>query len=206
MQAEGVQLPGSLLDLLEESEGVKPQVGKGRTSIEESPEESMELVEQESSDPAAARRHAQAKAVAFADSGMHSGSGSPGKSKQSSTDSFDSGNSPTTLPLHTQQFTPQAQPPGETQHIPPPPPLVQQLVEFATFGRNESGFLEFRLGLVEDALGGLRIQLASYGNRRVGLKVKGAAGKSAAIGDAEIAGLIDALKARNVEVIEVVRE
>src|SRR5262249_41025257 len=104
MQAEGVQLPGSLLDLLEECEGVKSQTGKGKASVEESPEEEpTDLVDQESSDLAAAGRHAQAKAAAFADTDTPSGSGSAGKSKQSSTDSSDAGNA-AALPLHTQPF------------------------------------------------------------------------------------------------------
>src|SRR3989442_1672749 len=53
----------------------------------------------------------------------------------------------------------------------PPPELLQQLVEFAAVHRNSDGLMEFRLGLVREALGGLQIQLQAYGNRRIGLKI-----------------------------------
>jgi hypothetical protein len=87
----------------------------------------------------------------------------------------------------------------------PPPELVQQLVEFAHVHTTADGVIEFNLGLVRDALGGLRIQLSAYGNRRVGLTIKGRKGQKG-IGEQEVAGLIDALRERNVEVVDVVVE
>jgi hypothetical protein len=87
----------------------------------------------------------------------------------------------------------------------PPPELVQQLVEYAHVHTTTDGVIEFNLGLVRDALGGLRIQLSAYGNRRVGLTIKGRKGQKG-IGEQEVAGLIDALRERNVEVVDVVVE
>jgi hypothetical protein len=84
----------------------------------------------------------------------------------------------------------------------PPPELLQQLVEFAAVHRNADGLMEFRLGLVREALGGLQIQMQAYGNRRIGLKIK--SGGKGGIGEEEVAGLIDALRAKNVEVVDVV--
>jgi hypothetical protein len=204
MQAEGIPLPPSLLDLLEQSEGVKPQKGLEKIPGGEASTEEAEVGAHELADPARDARIAQAKGAAYGDADSHSGSASADKSKKSSTDA--AGDAPAQVAALTQSFAPSVQAPGQVQRIPPPAPLVQEMVEFATFGRNEAGFLEFRLGLVQDALGGLRIQLASYGNRRVGIKVKGTGGKAADIGDAELAGLVDALRAKNVEVVEVVRE
>src|SRR5579871_113508 len=82
MQAEGIPLPPSLLELLEQTEG-----GKQQKLVAKSDQESVEQVEiaaQEISDPAAELRRAQAKGAASsgADGGGHSGSGSAGKSKK----------------------------------------------------------------------------------------------------------------------------
>jgi hypothetical protein len=91
--------------------------------------------------------------------------------------------------------------PQAARPVMPPSELMQQLVEFATVHRNQSGFMEFQLGLSRQALGGLRIQLCAYGNRRVGLAIKGNRG---GIGDAEVAGLVEALRKKNLDVVDVV--
>jgi hypothetical protein len=91
--------------------------------------------------------------------------------------------------------------PQASRPVMPPTELVQQLVEFATVHRNQSGFMEFQLGLTRQTLGGLRIQLCAYGNRRVGLAIKGNRG---GLGDAEVAGLVEALKKKNLDVVDVI--
>jgi hypothetical protein len=108
---------------------------------------------------------------------------------------------PSAAATHLHQLATEQQ---TTRTIEPPAALVQRLVEFATVHRNQQGVVEFTLGLQQAVLGGMRIQLSAYGNRRVGLTVK-SAGQRAAVGDEEIAGLIDSLRKRNVEVVEVVR-
>lgn len=210
MQAEGIELPASLRELLEQSgEPAKPvgeQKGlKPRSSVDELAERAVSSDESaQGTDVASETRRLEIKA-AYRDDGTRSKSESDAGIKSETSDAADSGKD-IAPPMQTRMNIPPPTPGVQPQRLPPAAPLVQQLVEFATFGRNEAGFLEFRLGLVEDALGGLRIQLASYGNRRVGLKVKGNGGKASGIGDAELAGLIDALRAKNVEVIDVVRE
>jgi hypothetical protein len=210
MQSEGVELPASLVELLEQSGGTGKSSSEVKVSKTNLPggapakQISSSDSSSEAIDAASEGRRLEIKA-AHDNSGPRSKSSSEGGAKNDTTESTESSaDVPVSMP--NQAFAPLAASAEHIQRLPPPAPLVQQLVEFATFGRNEAGFLEFRLGLVEDALGGLRIQLASYGNRRVGLKVKGSGGKAASIGDAELAGLIDALKARNVEVIDVVRD
>ena len=94
--------------------------------------------------------------------------------------------------------------PAGPRTVQPPAALVQQLVEFAAVHRNNAGIVEFTLGMQQNVLGGMRVQLAAYGNRRVGITVKSASGKGT-VGDEELAGLVDALRRRNVEVVEVVR-
>ena len=86
----------------------------------------------------------------------------------------------------------------------PSPELLQQLVEFATVRHASDGTVEFQLGLVRDALGGALIKLSAYGNRRVGLTIQRGRGNST-IGDEEVAGLIEALRQKNVEVVDVIR-
>ncbi len=86
----------------------------------------------------------------------------------------------------------------------PPAALVQQLVEFATLYRSAAGTMEFNLCLVREALGGLRIQVSAFGNRRVGLTIKNGRGQPSAIGEEEVAGLVAALRKRDVEVVDVV--
>jgi hypothetical protein len=125
----------------------------------------------------------------------------------SGSDSIDGGvqsvgqAAPTPTANHLHQL---AAPEQSGRHIEPPAALVQRLVEFATVHRNNQGVVEFTLGLQQSVLGGMRIQLSAYGNRRVGLTVK-SAGQHAAVGDEELAGLIDSLRRKNVEVVEVVR-
>jgi hypothetical protein len=87
----------------------------------------------------------------------------------------------------------------------PPATLVQQVVEFATVAPNPDGFMEFRLGLSRNTLGGLRIRVCAYGNRRVGLSVHCGEGDGA-IHEGHVSGLIDALRQRDVEVVETVFE
>jgi hypothetical protein len=93
----------------------------------------------------------------------------------------------------------------QVERIMPPAALVQQVVEFATVAPNQEGFMEFRLGLSRNALGGMRIRVCAYGNRRVGLSVCCGEGDGA-IHEGHVSGLIDALRLRDVEVVETVFE
>jgi hypothetical protein len=93
----------------------------------------------------------------------------------------------------------------QAERVMPPATLVQQVVEFATVAPNQDGFMEFRLGLARSALGGMRIRVCAYGNRRVGLSVRCGEGDGA-IHEGHVSGLIDALRQRDVEVVETVFE
>ncbi len=86
-----------------------------------------------------------------------------------------------------------------------PSALLDRVVEFATVTRNSEGFMEFQMGMAKEALGGLKIKVTAYGNRKVGLKVKSGGGEGG-IGEQNIADLIEALKSRDVEVVDVVME
>jgi hypothetical protein len=119
----------------------------------------------------------------------------------------DCGSDRSGLPLPVPTVTPQP-PPCESpqvERIMPPTPLLQQVVEFATVAPNQQGFMEFRLGLSRNALGGMRIRVCAYGNRRVGLNVRCGEGDGT-IHEGHLAGLIDALRQRNVEVVDTVFE
>jgi hypothetical protein len=129
----------------------------------------------------------------------------PGTSEESAA--VDSGSDRSGLPLPMPTVGPQpalCEAP-QVERIMPPAALVQQVVEFATVAPNQEGFMEFRLGLSRNALGGLRIRVCAYGNRRVGLSVRCGDGDGA-IHEGHVSGLIDALRQRDVEVVETVFE
>jgi len=86
-----------------------------------------------------------------------------------------------------------------------PMELLQQVIDYATVSRNTEGFMEFRMGLSRDTLGGMRVRVTAFGNRRVGLKIQNG-DTDAGVSEGEVAGLIAALKARNVDVVEVAVE
>ncbi|HYE16868.1 MAG TPA: hypothetical protein VEA69_00365 [Tepidisphaeraceae bacterium] len=104
-------------------------------------------------------------------------------------------------------LAPQAQHAAAPQQAGPattiPTALLQQVVEFATVAKNADGFMEFRMGLSKDALGGMRVRVTAYGNRRIGLKVQNGSGGERSVGEDEVSSLIEALRARNVEVVDV---
>jgi len=101
-------------------------------------------------------------------------------------------------------FTPTAAPAAPAASgAPVLAPVLQQLVEFATLGRNRAGDFEFRLGLRPGVLGGLQVCLCAYGHRRVGLKVRPGRMPATEV-ETHIGRLVDALAARNVEVVDVV--
>lgn len=83
--------------------------------------------------------------------------------------------------------------------------MIQQLVEFASVSRNQAGDFEFRLGLLPGVLGGMQICVAAYGNRRIGLKLRGAAVNAGQF-DAELGALVDELRKRRVEVVEIIQD
>jgi hypothetical protein len=65
--------------------------------------------------------------------------------------------------------------------------------------------MEFNMGLSQNVLGGMRIRVCSYGKRRVGLNVRSNGGEGA-VGEEEISGLVEALRQRDVEVVDVTFE
>jgi len=82
------------------------------------------------------------------------------------------------------------------------PAVLQQVVEYAAVTRRRDGKAEFRLGLSREALGGARLRVASCGEKRVELTFTGGEGPNA-IGQAEVAQLVEALRARGIEVVDV---
>ena len=139
-------------------------------------------------------------------------SGHDGKKKEESGTSedapaVDSGADRSGLPFPMPNVGPRPLPSEapQVERITPPATLVQQVVEFATVAPNRDGFMEFRLGLARNALGGLRVRVCAYGNRRVGLSVHCGEG-DAAIHEGHVSGLIEALRQRDVDVVETVFE
>lgn len=83
-----------------------------------------------------------------------------------------------------------------------PAHVVRQAVEFAAFSER-GGLMEFSLGLTANVLGGAVMTLRALGDRRIAIKVvNGKAGK--VIQSTDLEGLIDRMKARGIEVVEVV--
>lgn len=81
------------------------------------------------------------------------------------------------------------------------PAVLQQIVEFAAVTKDREGRDEFRLGLGRSALGGGTVCLTRCGSRRVSLKFTGGHGPEA-VGEAEINALVELLRQRNIEVID----
>lgn len=83
-----------------------------------------------------------------------------------------------------------------------PPHVVRQAVEFAAFSER-GGLMEFSLGLTANVLGGAVMTLRALGDRRIAIKVvNGKAGK--VIQSADLEDLLARMKARGIEVVEVV--
>jgi hypothetical protein len=84
-----------------------------------------------------------------------------------------------------------------------PSAILQQVIEFAGVHRNKQGEAEFHLGLVAGAMGGLRLKVTAFGNRRLGLKVS--CKQKGAVKDLEgqVAALVDELRERDLEVVSV---
>ncbi|HEY7115706.1 MAG TPA: hypothetical protein VH475_03915 [Tepidisphaeraceae bacterium] len=138
--------------------------------------------------------------------GLRDSSGKKNDSNSSdNSPSGDDGSEPSAQfsPIFTALPLPAAAPTPQVSRVMPPTQLLNQVVEFATVAQNQQGFMEFHLGLAQSALGGLRIRVCSYGQRRVGLSVYTAQG---GIGDAELSGLIEGLRGRNVEVVDLTYE
>jgi hypothetical protein len=84
-----------------------------------------------------------------------------------------------------------------------PSAVLQQVIEFAGVHRNKQGEAEFHLGLVAGAMGGLRLKVIAFGNRRLGLKVS--CKQKGAVKDLEgqVAALADELRKRDLDVVSV---
>ena len=79
-----------------------------------------------------------------------------------------------------------------------PPELLQGLLQFALLTKNKDGRHEFRMGLDPSLLGGATVKLVSYGQRRLGLCVRG----GEALDEAELERLVAALRERGIEIAE----
>ena len=183
-------------------DGSRGESGRSRSSADANVKRSTDVTADPTRQVSAAANAAQAQGRRQGKSGQGD-AGSSGNSSDGSTPD------PRLLAGGAQMQAPQqfqaAMGPQAAARPMPPPELVQQLVEYAHVHTTADGVIEFNLGLAREALGGLRIQLSAYGNRRVGLTIKGRKGQKG-IGEQEVAGLIDALRERNVEVVDVVVE
>jgi len=95
--------------------------------------------------------------------------------------------------------------PGAQRAAPPwahgiDPALLRQIVRFATFGQNHGGVAEFRIGFQQEVLAGAVLKIRALGSRRVSLSLKGGTMRA---GEDEVRGLIEALKRRGLDVVEV---
>lgn len=82
---------------------------------------------------------------------------------------------------------------------------IQRIVEYALVTQNAQGQSEFHLGLSGATLGGIGVHLTACGRRRVRLRFTGV-GDSDAISEEDVSALIESLRAKNVEVADVVME
>jgi hypothetical protein len=119
-------------------------------------------------------------------------------------DSDSSTGSAQPIPTPTGERLPEAREAAAPSRVLPPTPLLMQVVEFASVAQNRDGFMEFNMGLSQNVLGGMRIRVCSYGKRRVGLNVRSSG--EGAVGEEEISGLVEALRQRDVEVVDVTFE
>jgi hypothetical protein len=95
-------------------------------------------------------------------------------------------------------LAPVAQPAAQQSIV--PPAVVQQMVEFAAVHRGRDGVVEFRLGMNRDVLGGVRLQLLSYGRKRMGIRVL--RDDAGALNDADLAAIVQTLRSKGIDVIE----
>jgi len=83
--------------------------------------------------------------------------------------------------------------------------LIQQIVQYAMVTQNAQGQSEFHLGLGGATLAGIGVHLTACGRRRVRVRFTGL-GDGDAISESDINTLVESLRARNVEVAEVLME
>ena len=81
------------------------------------------------------------------------------------------------------------------------PEQLQEMVRYAAVGANAQGQSEFLLGLAGDVAGGLQVRLTALGQRRLKIRLAQQSGQGPA--DEQVRGLIEALRARGIEVVEV---
>jgi hypothetical protein len=81
-----------------------------------------------------------------------------------------------------------------------PQAVLNQIVEHAVFHQNRDGHKEFRLGLNHDVLGGARLRLRSYGDKRFGITLM--PGDSDSLTQGDLQKLISTLNGRGMEVVD----
>jgi len=128
------------------------------------------------------------------------GKSSSGHSDSSSGDQ--TGGSGLGAPIPGQPLAQGAAAPGRATIV--IPPNIQQFIEFAAVQRTMQGTVEFRIGLSRE-LGGASIHLAAYGNRRLGVRVR-TGGNRSAISDEDLQSLLDSIRNKGVDIVDVVVE
>lgn len=114
---------------------------------------------------------------------------------------------PSALPLSGLPVPHAAVPPADP--IPAGPNLqlaeaLQQVVEFAGIHRNREGHVEFMLGLLPGVVGGLRMRVIAYGNRRIGLRYRGGGAVPICTLESELGALAAELRKHGLDVVEIV--
>jgi len=89
----------------------------------------------------------------------------------------------------------------------PPPallgaPTLERIIEFAELTRTAHGAHVFTIGLCGATLAGMTICVTTRGKRRIELRLRGAE----RLADSELQSLVEALRSRDIDVVDVVRE